>query len=418
MGHRVMPGKDHGRMQGLVRHGIGVTIALAVAVAPTGPAAAAAASFAGAYDGHFATAGTGARGVASGTLTHVQKAVDGTVVIVLGDRSTVTFAVGGRARGRRLVLTGTADTGTTLTWRARAITGTAVQGKAKLRAPGGTVTRGLLVLVRRAAAPDTCETYFRDTVMGQVLVPICARCHVAGGLAETSTLRVTIDDPAATRSAVAAHIDLADPSASRVLHKPLGELGHGGGPQIVAGGDEHLILQQWVGMVADGTCEASGGTGGPGGGGTGADLYTFNCASCHGADARGLQDRPDIHCHKSIHDVVRSGRGGPTGMPAFPALDDADIAAIQAHLDALCPAGTATGEELFASNCASCHGATGGGGRNADGVRGPDVRCQDTHDFLEKVRNGDDEMPAFPALDAPAIDRIIAYVRTFCSFDN
>jgi mono/diheme cytochrome c family protein len=105
-------------------------------------------------------------------------------------------------------------------------------------------------------------------------------------------------------------------------------------------------------------------------------------------------------------------------MPAFPNLTDADITAIQDYLESLCPADAATGAELFGSNCATCHGTTGAGGRNGAGVRGPDIRCTESHDFLEKVMNGDDEMPAFPELDAAAISRIVGFVHGFCTDGN
>jgi mono/diheme cytochrome c family protein len=301
-----------------------------------------------------------------------------------------------------------------------------MEGKVKLRAPDGAVIRGSLVLVRQGAAPDACSTFFRDRVMGEVLVPVCAQCHVAGGQAGLTRFRVSIDDPNATRQSAAGHIDATDPAASRLLLKPIGGLGHGGGVRIAPDGPEHLVLQEWVGMVTQGECAAGPPGGGPGGGdpggggtgsgGTGADLYSANCASCHGSDARGLQGRPDIHCSKNIHVAVRNGLTGTIGtMPAFPNLTDADIQALQQYLDSLCPAGTASGADLYASNCASCHGATGGGGRNAAGVRGPNIRCKDGHDFQEKVRNGDDQMPAFPDIDAAAVSRIAAYVRTFCA---
>ena len=235
---------------------------------------------------------------------------------------------------------------------------------------------------------------------------------------------------------------------------------------------------------------ASGQCGGrPGSGGTGnpaLDLYTTNCASCHGADARGVDMKPDIHCSRAIHDVVRSGRtGGPVGdMPAFPNLTDADIATLQGYLDGLCPSPTgtdlyasncaschgtdaggtpraptarcatrvvdaltvgraaampafaaftsddvthvqqyldqlctasgATGADLYAANCSTCHGSTGGGGQNAFGEHGPDIRCYDPAAFFEAIQFGQEAMPPFPALDADRTAKIILWVRAPC----
>ncbi len=239
-----------------------------------------------------------------------------------------------------------------------------------------------------------------------------------------------------------------------------------------------------------GTLTLTPGTGGGGGGtGTGAALYTQNCSACHGADARGVAGRPDIHCNKAIHDTVRNGRTGSIGvMPAFANLSDADIAAIQSFLNSLCttpqtpaeffssscaschgsdaaglggrpdirctvrsriynamrsgrgnglmPVFTAsavpdtqvdqladylgslcdgTPAGFFRSNCVTCHGATGGGGVNADGIPGPNMRCTATNDFLEKVQLGSNPMPAFPEFTTTDVQAIASFVQVnFC----
>jgi mono/diheme cytochrome c family protein len=335
---------------------------------------------------------------------------------------------------------------------------------------------GMLRLALRTAG-DSCDPYFRDSVVATVLVPVCANCHVAGGQAAGTRLRISEGDAVATRASVAAVIDPVDAAGSLLLRKPLGELGHGGGVQLQPAGAEIAVLREWVRLVSSGACTSPGGGGGGGGGGgtTGADLYATHCASCHGADARGLDGRPNVRCHPAIAPAVRFGRSGAAGvMPAFPQLSDADVAAIQAHLDALCAASGASGADLYAAacatchgagatgtadapnvrcatrvvdamtrgrgtvmpafatwplarinavathladlcavagwpaadvyagNCGTCHGSTGRGRRSAEGIRGPDIRCVSAHDLDEKVRKGDDEMPAFPALATPA----------------
>jgi mono/diheme cytochrome c family protein len=103
-------------------------------------------------------------------------------------------------------------------------------------------------------------------------------------------------------------------------------------------------------------------------------------------------------------------------MPAFPALAATDVAVLDAWLDAQCAAHGRTGSDLWAGNCASCHGATAGGGRSGLGVRGPDVRCTETQDYAEKVRFGEEGMPAFPRLDAVDVTAIVGFVHgTFCA---
>lgn len=72
----------------------------------------------------------------------------------------------------------------------------------------------------------------------------------------------------------------------------------------------------------------------PGAEAAGVDLYSGNCAVCHGADARGGIG-PNIRCKTSIAGPVRNGKGS---MPAFPAsvLSDADVASILSYMRGLC----------------------------------------------------------------------------------
>lgn len=148
---------------------------------------------------------------------------------------------------------------------------------------------------------------------------------------------------------------------------------------------------------------------------TGPELFASNCAACHGSDAAGTPGRPDIRCTVAsrVFNAVRSGRGGGA-MPVFSAvsLPDADVALINDFLSAAC---SGRPGDRFASNCATCHGATAGGGRNADGVRGPNIRCTEAGDFLEKVRFGDEQMPRFPELGTTEISGIAAFVlQNYC----
>jgi mono/diheme cytochrome c family protein len=249
--------------------------------------------------------------------------------------------------------------------------------------------------------------------MGPVMEANCARCHVPAGLAAAARLRVTPGDAAATEASALMQVDAADPAASRILLKPLGQLAHGGGAQIAPGGAEQRALETWVSLVVQPSC------GGGGGGGDhptdGAGLWGAFCASCHGVDARGTDVYPDVHCSKQILDPVRSGRSGAAGdMPSFPELTDAEVALVQGFLESLCPLDAASGAELYAGNCASCHGTDAAGGRNGSGVAGPDIRCKGAGDVREKVREGDGDMPAFPELSDGAIARIADFVDGLC----
>lgn len=71
----------------------------------------------------------------------------------------------------------------------------------------------------------------------------------------------------------------------------------------------------------------------------GARLFAERCASCHGADARGLPalglnlvERPLLYRAADVAAVVRGGRGS---MPAQPATSAAELADLLAHLRTL-----------------------------------------------------------------------------------
>ncbi len=373
------------------------------------------------YDGTITLTGTSVAAGVSAALAQVGGAVSGTVTLGLqGTAVAGRYDLQGRVRGRRVLLTGANGTGARLRWRGRLMLDGGVRGRILLRMRRRAIP-GALVLARHGGggAPSCGSAYFQDTVMPQVAEPICARCHVLGGPAQAARFRVTRGNAIATEQSALPLVDAANPDQSRILQKPIGQLGHGGGQQIVPGSAEEQVLQHWVALVTQPGCDGGGpgGGGNPGGGGTtGADLYGANCASCHGPDARGLQGRPDVRCNKRIHDPVRNGRRGTIGeMPAFPDLADADIAAIQAYLDGLCPVDQASGADLYAGSCASCHGSQAAGGQNAEHVRGPDIRCTEAGDFFEKVTRGEGAMPAFPELPAAAIERIAVYVQGFCT---
>jgi hypothetical protein len=121
----------------------------------------------------------------------------------------------------------------------------------------------MLVLSRRrldppGTPPQTCDSsYFTGQVMGRVLQPICANCHVANGAAAMTNFRVTSNDPIATQESVALHVDHQDATASRLLLKPLGRQPHGGGAQLVENSEQYGILAEWVNRVATGReCES------------------------------------------------------------------------------------------------------------------------------------------------------------------
>jgi mono/diheme cytochrome c family protein len=412
------------------------------------------------------------------TLGQAGGGVSGTLALT-GEAGAQSFTVAGATRGGRARLTGVVGA-RRLLWKGRwSAERQAWRGRVRVREVRYTM-RGRLTLARGAGPGGTCgDAFFAQELMPTVFGPICAQCHTAGGVAQGTRLRVVAGDPSTTARSALILVDVTNPDQSVLVRKPRGELPHGGGQRIVPGSAEDQAVLQWIALVA--TC---GGGGGGGGGGATGDLYLDNCASCHGTDARGLDGRPDIHCSRSIHDVVRSGRSGPAGdMPAFPNLTDSEIATIQAFLIGLCPTSGVTGAELYASNCAACHGAeaigtpeapsvrcatrvadalgrgrgtampsfpefadvevtrlqgyladlctaagrpgadlyagncagchgvTANGGRDGLGVRGPGIRCKGANDYQEKVSKGDGRMPPFPALVPADVTAIVDFVH-------
>jgi len=114
----------------------------------------------------------------------------------------------------------------------------------------------------------------------------------------------------------------------------------------------------------------------------GSALYSEHCAACHGVDGRGgvgvplaLPEFLDSVTDNYLMNTVRLGRPGRV-MPAFGDLSDAQLSAIVNHVRSFAPGskrppeltalirGDAKhGKLLYASNCASCHGAKGEGGK-------------------------------------------------------
>ena len=170
------------------------------------------------------------------------------------------YLVQGKATPKRLKLSGTGPGGAHLLWKGK-ISGDTVQGKATLKGAGAKLV-ATLVMMRNVSATDGSgcdavftanQTFFVDQVLGQALTS-CTSCHAPGLQAQATRLHVLRADPLATARSIAQLVDSADPSASKILEKPLNILPHGGGPQLVAGSPAEMILAQWVGLVAAAHC--------------------------------------------------------------------------------------------------------------------------------------------------------------------
>src|SRR5262249_55177716 len=147
------------------------------------------------YDGDLRTGPSRtAIAVIVGAVIESNRTVSASVDVALTDARGGVYRLYGVRHRRRVVLRGVNATGGRLTWRADVGPGSELHGVARIRVRHRT-TRGSIVLRARPVTPPptgTCDdAYFRDVVMTQVLVPICAQCHVPGGVAEAANFRVT-----------------------------------------------------------------------------------------------------------------------------------------------------------------------------------------------------------------------------------
>lgn len=362
----------------------------------------------GPWQGSVTANAGGNAGTAVSALTQHGARIKGTMTVDAGDIHA-TFTVTGRARGSKVRLRGRLRK-TRLAWRGSSpdAAQTTWRGPLAVRG-GGRRMRGMLEL-RRGSGARCGDDYFASDVMPRVFQPVCTQCHVEGGAAASAPFRVTIGDAAATLLSALREVDTTDPLQSKILRKPLGDLPHGGGRQIVAGSAEEQVLVEWLSRLTAPGCEPPGGDGGGGNPTTGAALYAEHCASCHGASGRGDDTHPAILCALDVTDAVVNGRG--TAMPGFP-LTSAEVVLINAHLDGLCTASGRTGADLFASNCQTCHGADAHGGQNALGVEGTDVHCN--RDVSDAVKAGrPPEMPPFTAMTDADVASLQEYVDALC----
>lgn len=155
----------------------------------------------------------------------------------------------------------------------------------------------------------------------------------------------------------------------------------------------------------------------------GRELYTTNCAMCHGPDGgggavRGSRPAPDGRPVPPIDDstvseirlVLETGRMPPAGNPFDSRARSDELSqqqrdAILAYvteefdLDGDVPpppeGDPARGQELYAANCAACHGSTGGGGVAGRGAFTPALTTYDPQIIADAVRTGPFEMPQF-----------------------
>jgi mono/diheme cytochrome c family protein len=105
-------------------------------------------------------------------------------------------------------------------------------------------------------------------------------------------------------------------------------------------------------------------------------------------------------------------------MPPFPPgqLSSAELASIESWLKSQCAADPADtwSADLYASNCARCHGADGAGTSNVSGLQGPEVRCRSRELLLSEMSGAEGGMPDFSDLSDAQAQAITTYTRGLC----
>lgn len=169
----------------------------------------------------------------------------------------------------------------------------------------------------------------------------------------------------------------------------------------------------------------------------GEELFTVNCASCHGLNAEGTSQGPSLVGvgSASVDFQVSTGRM-PMAKPAQQAprkptkFSDEEIAALAAYVASLGPgvavpepeqydtAGLteeeiAEGGEIFRTNCSACHNYAGLGGALPDGRYAPPLTDVEPRHIYEALRVGPQQMPVFSQenLSDKEVRMIIAYLK-------
>lgn len=162
----------------------------------------------------------------------------------------------------------------------------------------------------------------------------------------------------------------------------------------------------------------------------GTQLYLEQCASCHGVRGQGSQQGPslvgvgpaavDFQLSTGRMPVSREVSQARRREPVFSA---GDISALVDHVGSfggggpriprVTPGDVVSGREIFAANCAPCHGATGSGAVLTNGWSAPPLYDASATQVAEAVRVGPGLMPAFPAqvLTDQQVDDLTSYVR-------
>jgi ubiquinol-cytochrome c reductase cytochrome c subunit len=170
-------------------------------------------------------------------------------------------------------------------------------------------------------------------------------------------------------------------------------------------------------------------------------LFLEGCSSCHGLNAQGTSDGVTLigAGAASVDFQVGTGRmplqqQGAQAKKKNVIYTPAEIADLAAYVESLAPgpaiptsdqlstadASMQEGGELFRTNCASCHSASGGGGALTGGKNAPSLLDTSDEHIYEAMLTGPANMPVFGdgTLPTAAKQDIIAYINQLQTNDS
>lgn len=167
-----------------------------------------------------------------------------------------------------------------------------------------------------------------------------------------------------------------------------------------------------------------------GAGDQGTELYLGQCAVCHGVQGQGTQRGPSLVGvgPASVDFQLSTGRMPvsqevPQSHRRKPVFSADDISALVDHVASfgaggpqiprVAPGNLVSGREVFAANCAPCHGATGSGAVLTNGWTAPPLYGATATQVAEAVRVGPGLMPEFPGqvLSDEQLNDVSTYVE-------
>lgn len=165
----------------------------------------------------------------------------------------------------------------------------------------------------------------------------------------------------------------------------------------------------------------------------GKKLYSVGCATCHGTSGQGTNTGPSLVGVGSAAVDFQVGTGRmPAQQPGAQIprkkaiYNQTQIDQLAAYIASLGPgpsiptkqqyspdgADIANGGQLFRTNCAQCHNASGKGGALSNGKFAPSLNGIPPKYIYEAMLTGPQNMPSFPDTTLPSKEKrdIVAYL--------